>query len=212
VGGLELLPTPHSLLAVDVIAYINKCVVEVSMIKQELADSAKHIKYFRAPDGRPVAIFIGHEFNEFEKFPPYMETEDEIRHVREAYKMENPLLERTTKAHVTDYTWPLQIIVLERHPGGTTLPHYHVPSEELPPLVTRHQILICQSGKARVGVFTTKGEALGNAILRPNDLILMLEGHEVEFLEPGTRLIEVKQGPFPRTDADDKIDLQLRSA
>lgn len=129
------------------------------------------IAYFHAPDdGCPVAIFIGHQFDEFAKFPPYMDTEDEIQHVREGYKMEDPLLERTIKAHVTDYTWPLQIIVLERHPGGTTLPYYHIPSENLLALPTRHQILICQSGKARVGVFTRQGHALGNAFLEPNDL------------------------------------------
>ena len=59
----------------------------------------KHVKYFRADDRRPVAIFIGGDFDEFDKFPPFMESEEEIRHVREAYKIEDPLLERTTKAH-----------------------------------------------------------------------------------------------------------------
>src|SRR6185437_2170696 len=99
--------------------------------------SLKHVQYFRAPDDRrPIAIFISGQFDEFEKFPPFMETEKEIQHVREAYK-------------ITDNSWPLQIILLERDPGGTTLPHYHVPTEALPELPTRHQILVCQSGKAR---------------------------------------------------------------
>jgi hypothetical protein len=177
-----------------------------------LAESSllNHVQYFRAPDdGRPVAIFISGQFNEFEKFPPFMETEEEIRHVREAYKIADPLLERKTKAHITDNSWPLQIILLQRDPGGTTLPHYHVPTEPLPELPTRHQILVCQSGKARVGIFTRQGQALGEVVMRPNDLVLLLEGHEVEFLERGTRLIEVKQGPFPGTDADDKVDLKV---
>jgi hypothetical protein len=172
----------------------------------------RSVRYFRAPaDGRVVAIYVAGDFDEYEKFPPFMETEDEIRHVREAYKVADPLLERTTKAHITDNSWPLQIILLNRAPGGTTLPHYHVPSEPLPDHPTRHQILICQTGKAHVAVFTCDGEALGEAILAPNDLILMVEGHEVEFLEPGTRLIEIKQGPFPGTDADDKIDLKVNT-
>jgi len=167
-----------------------------------------HVRFFRAPDdNRTVAIFIGGRFNAFDRFPPFMETPEEIRHVQEAYKVADPTLERTTKAHVTDNGWPLQIIMLERHPGATTLPHYHVPNEALPPLPTRHQILICQSGRARVGIFTTSGAALGDVYLEPNDLLLMAEGHEVEFLEPRTRLIEIKQGPFPGTDADDKVDL-----
>ncbi|MEW6123650.1 MAG: hypothetical protein AB1698_13635 [Pseudomonadota bacterium] len=168
----------------------------------------EHVRFFRAPDDqRTVAIYIGGKFDSFDKFPPFMETEAEIRHVQDAYKVADPTLERTTKAHVTEDGWPLQLIMLERHPGATTLAHYHVPNEPLPPLPTRHQVLICQSGKARVGIFTTKGEALGDVFLEPNDLVLMAEGHEVEFLEPRTRLIEIKQGPFPGTDADDKVDL-----
>jgi hypothetical protein len=180
------------------------------MSNRKPAEALKHVKYFRAPDDRrPIAIFIGSEFDEFDRFPPFMESEEEIRHVREAYKIADPLLERTTKAHITDNSWPLQIIVLERDPGGTTLPHYHIPTEILPELPTRHQVLVCQSGKARVGVFTRQGHSLGEVIMGPNDVVLLLEGHEVEFLEPGTRLIEIKQGPFPGTDADDKVDLKM---
>jgi hypothetical protein len=168
------------------------------------------VKYFRAPDdGRIIAIHVAGDFDEYEKFPPFMETEEEIQHVREAYKVANPLLERTTKAHITDNSWPLQVILLQREPGGTTLPHYHVPNEALPAFPTRHQILICQSGSARVAIFTRDGHPLGEAILKPNDLILMIEGHEVEFLDPGSRLVEIKQGPFPGTDADDKVDIKV---
>ncbi len=167
------------------------------------------VTYYRAPeDGRVVAIHVRGDFDEFERFPPFMDTEAERAHVREAYRVSDPTSERRTKAHITDNAWPLQVIVLEREPGGTTLPHFHVPTEPLPPLPTRHQILLCQRGRARVGVFTREGRWLGDAFLAPHDLILMLEGHEVEFLAPKTRLIEIKQGPFPGTDADDKVDLR----
>ena len=99
----------------------------------------------------------------------------------------------------------------ERNPGGTTLPHYHVPTEACRS-PARHQVLICQRGKARVGIFTRQGQPLGEVIMRANDVVLLLEGHEVEFLERGTRLIEIKQGPFPGTDADDKVDLKVTAA
>jgi hypothetical protein len=168
----------------------------------------EHVRFYLAPDDhRTIAIFIGGKFIAFDKFPPFMETKEEIQHVQAAYKVADPTLERTTKAHITDDSWPLQIIMLERQKGAVTLPHYHVPNEPLPPHPTRHQILICQSGRARVGIFTRQGHWLGDAILEPNDLLLMAEGHEVEFLEPNTRLIEIKQGPFPGTDADDKVDI-----
>ena len=183
------------------------------MPDQASTEKLKHVKFFRAPDDhRPIAIFIGGEFDEFDKFPPFMESEGEIRHVREAYDFADPVLERSTLAHITDNSWPLQIIVLELNPGGTTLPHYHVPTEALPDLPTRYQVLICQSGKARVGIFTRQGRPLGEVLMRANDVVLLLEGHEVEFLERGTRLIEIKQGPFPGTDADDKVDLKVTAA
>ena len=102
--------------------------------------------------------------------------------------------------------------MLNRDPGSTTAAHYHVPDMPLPDHPTRHQLLLCQRGSARIGVYSTEGDFLGDAILKPQDVILMLEGHEVEFLEKGTRLIEIKQGPFPVTDEADKVDLHDRIA
>ena len=52
-------------------------------MKMAESSSLKHVQYFRATDDRrPVAIFISGQFDEFEKFPPFMETEEEIQHVR----------------------------------------------------------------------------------------------------------------------------------
>ncbi len=68
-------------------------------------------------------------------------------------------------------------------------------------------MLICQSGAARIGVYTKEGDHLGDTLLKKDDLILMYEGHEVEFMEDGTKLIEIKEGPFPETDEQDKVDL-----
>lgn len=175
-----------------------------------IQEDLKTVKYLRAPkDGRVVAIFIGGNFDEYEKFPPFMDTEEELAHVREAYKVDDPTSERRTKAHITDNAWPLQVVLLNRDPGGTASAHYHIPDEELPPLPTRHQIFICQQGKARIGIFTTEGEQLEDVILTPNDMVLMLEGHEIETLEPGTKIVEIKQGPFPGTDEADKVELHI---
>ena len=177
-----------------------------------IPDDLKTVRYFHAPsDDRIIAIFVSGDFDEYEKYPPFMETEEEIAHIREAYKVDDPTSERRTKAHITDNSWPLQVVLLNRDPGGTNNAHYHIPDEDLPPHPTRHQILLCQKGSARIGIFTREGDDLGEVILRPGDLVLMLEGHEVEFLEHGTRLIEVKQGPFPGTDDADKVDLKVRA-
>lgn len=180
------------------------------MASQVVEADLRTVTYYHAPsDNRVVAILIKGDFDEFEKFPPFMDTEEERQHVREAYSVADPMLERTTKAHITDDSWPLQLVILQREPGGTTNPHYHIPDEELPPLPTRHQMLICQRGRARIGVYTTEGDALGDVILEKDDIILMLEGHDIEFLESGSRLVEVKQGPFPGTDEADKVDLRI---
>ena len=175
-------------------------------------EGLEHVEYYRSPrDARVVAIHIRAGFDEFEHFPPFMDSDAEREHVLEAYNVD-PESERRNKAHITHDAWPLQVIVLNRDPGGTTAAHYHVPDTPLPAHPTRHQILLCQRGSARIGVYGTEGDFLGDVLLKPQDLILMLEGHEVEFLEKGTRLIEIKQGPFPVTDEADKVDLRDRAA
>jgi hypothetical protein len=174
-------------------------------------DDLQHVTYYKASsDGRVVAIHIRGEFDEFERFPPFMTTEEEHEHIRKSYNVD-PESERHNKAHITHDDWPLQVIVLNRDPGGTTQAHYHVPDEPLPEQATRHQILLCQRGRARIGIVTTEGDPLGDVILNPHDLVLMMEGHEVEFLEKGTRLVEIKQGPFPVTDEADKVDLKVKA-
>ncbi|MBX6351513.1 MAG: hypothetical protein IRZ11_08420, partial [Clostridia bacterium] len=111
------------------------------------------------------------------------------------------------KAHITEDEWPLQIVLLNRPKGSFTKAHYHV-NERPPEVKTRHQVLICQRGAVEVGVYTKEGEALGEVVLRPGDLVLCLEGHSVRFLEDGTKVVEIKQGPFPETDAADKVELR----
>ena len=176
-------------------------------------ENLEHITYFRAPDdNRVVAILVRADFAEFDQFPPFMDSEAEKQHIRDAYDLADPESELHNKAHLTDDSWPLQMIVLQRDPGGTTKPHYHIPDEPLPAHPTRHQVVICQRGSARIGISTTSGDALGEFIMKPNDMVLFLEGHSVEFLEKGTRMIEIKQGPFPVTDTADKVDLVIKAA
>ncbi len=167
----------------------------------------KSVDYYKASDGRTIAIHVKGDFSDYAKFPPYLDTDEAKEHIRTAYAGQGIDAERNTKAHLTDDDVPLQIIVLNRPKGAITKAHYHV-VEGRTTNATRHQILLCQRGKVRVGVFTREGENLGDAILCRDDLILMYEGHEVEFLEDDSKLIEIKEGPFPETDEKDKIDLE----
>jgi hypothetical protein len=72
----------------------------------------------------------------------------------------------------------------------------------------RHQIMLTMSGRVRIGIYTVENEHLGDVFLEPGDLILMAEGHQIEFLEPNTRMIEIKQGPIPAAIADEMVVLR----
>src|SRR5574341_1009276 len=174
---------------------------------QAVTADTHHVKFFKARDGRVVAMLVRADFDEYAQFPPFIATVSERAHLEKAYTRETFERERDTKAHLTDDEFPLQLILLNRDPGATTKAHYHI-VERHPTLPTRHQVLICQRGAARVGVYTKEGEHGGDVRLGAGDLILMCEGHEVEFLEGGTKLIEIKQGPFPETDEKDKVMLR----
>ena len=125
---------------------------------------SKNVDYYKASDGRIIAIHIKGDFNDYDKFPPYLDTDEAKDHIRTAYAGQDIEAERNTKAHMTDDEVPLQIIVLNRPKGSITKAHYHV-VEERTTNTTRHQILLCQRGKVRVGVFTKEGGNLGDAIL-----------------------------------------------
>lgn len=166
------------------------------------------VEYYRADDGRMVSVVVRAGFSDYAAFPPFVDSDAERAHIESAYSVADPTVERDGKAHITPHEWPLQVIMLKRDPGAVTHAHYHVLDRDLPAMSTRHQILICTRGSLRVGSYTREGAHLGDAVLRDGDLIIMLEGHEVEFLSPDTHVIEIKQGPFPGSDAADKVDLK----
>lgn len=169
---------------------------------------SEDVEYYRADDGRTVAIHIRASFEDYEAYPPYLETEEEKRHLEEAYDARSPEFERKTKAHVTPDEFPIQVIVLNRPPGSAVNPHYHEVTEHPEP-PTRHQIMYCQRGALEIGVYTKEGDDLGTARVEAGDMLLMAEGHSIEFVEEDTKAFEFKQGPFPGSDAADKIDLDV---
>lgn len=166
------------------------------------------VEEFRAGDGRLIGLLIRGSFSDYESFPPFVDSEAEVEHISAAYQVSDPLRERYTKAHLTADELPLQIVVLAREQGSRVNPHYHE-NDVQPETVTRHQIMICQAGTARIGLYTKEAEHIADVLIRRDDLILMCEGHSIEFVEEGTKLLEIKQGPFPATDAADKVDLPV---
>ena len=167
----------------------------------------KGVEYFHAGDGRTLALVIRSGFDDYAAFPPYLDTPEEKAHLAAAYQGSDPETERRTKAHMTADELPLQIVLLNRNPGAVVNPHYHLVTER-PKNATRHQIMICRTGKMRINVYSKEGVKAGSVVLDPGDLVLMYEGHSIEFLVPGTKAIEIKEGPFPITDEADKVDFK----
>lgn len=163
------------------------------------------IKHYLSSDGRMIGLLVPGNFNDFASFPPMIATEAERQHLEAAYQV-NADREAATKAHLTADELPLQIVVLNRDPGSKVNPHYHV-NDPVAKSANRHQIMICQKGRARIGLYTKDGEHVETVELHQHDLILMTEGHAIEFVEPDTRLVEIKMGPFPETDEADKVDI-----
>ena len=175
---------------------------------KETLGTAGQVEAYRAADGRLVGLYIPGDFDDYTSFPPFVATPEEQAHLAQAYKVISPQRERETKAHLTADELPLQIVLLNRDPGSHVRPHYHV-NDAPAASPTRHQILICQRGRLRVGLYTKAGERLGHVVLRPGDLVLMCEGHSLKFLDPDTKVIEIKMGPFPGTDEADKVELNV---
>jgi len=165
-----------------------------------------NVTYFRAEDGRLIGMYVNNNFSDFAAFPPYVKEEKERAFINTAYEVSNINRERDTKAHITPDEYPLQITILNRDPGAVVKAHYHKNYEPFEGQ-TRHQIMICQRGKAIISVYTIQGDHVGDATLLPGDLILMTEGHRIEFVEPNTKMIEVKQGPIPEHIADEMFVL-----
>lgn len=158
------------------------------------AIDTRSVRHVRARDRRIVAIVVRSDFDEYDQFPPLQPGAD--------------LAARTEKAQLTPDQWPLQVVLMRGHPDDGAAPHYH-PLEQASPMPARHQVLICHSGAARVGVFGVDGEPVEDVILRAGDMILLQEGHAVRYLEPKTRVVEIKQGPYPGTDEADRRPLRV---
>ena len=175
------------------------------MTKHEQFPECEGMEYYFADDGRLVAMVVRSNFESYGLFPPFLDTEEERAFVKTAYDI-NLDRERHTKAHVTPEDFPLQITLLNRDPGSVVKPHYHNVFEA-PTGDYRHQIMLTLRGRIRIGIFTVDNEHLTNVFLEPGDLILMAEGHQIEFLEPDTKVIEIKQGPIPAAIADEMVVL-----
>ncbi len=151
------------------------------------------VEYFQAEDGRTVAVLIRGDFTDYAAFPPHVDNQAERDYLAKGYRLDIEK-ERHVKAEMVPPEAPVQIVLLNREKGAVVKPHWH-PLDRHPQAVAKQQLLICQRGRVRVNVWTRDGEHLGDRILNEDDMILFCEGHGFEFLEPDTKIIEIRMGP-----------------
>ncbi|TDC52781.1 hypothetical protein E1212_07980 [Jiangella ureilytica] len=141
---------------------------------------------FTAPDdGRLIGLYVPASFDAFDSYYP----------------------NDGRRAYLTEFDLPLQIVRTQGSPGDAGSKHVHLPQEPSRGWPTCHKVMVCLSGAVRVEVSDFDGVAAGTAELRPGDALLCVEGHEAVYLEDGSRLLEIRQGPYPGNVSDDRIIL-----
>ena len=154
--------------------------------------SSPSVEYFQK-DGRTVAVLIRGDFKDYAAFPPHVESKEERDYLAKGYQLDLEK-ERHVKAEMVPPEAPVQIVLLNREKGAVVKPHWH-PLDRPPEAIAKQQLLICQRGSVRASVWTKDAEHLGDRILKEDDMILFCEGHGFEFLEPDTKVIEIRMGP-----------------
>lgn len=101
---------------------------------------------------------------------------------------------------LTDDAAPLQVGIFEREEGYHVIPHKHNPRDlQLP---YPGEFIFVQKGKLKFEVFDEEWNTVDEAIVESGDcIVIMRGGHAMTMLEP-TRMLEVKQGPYPGREND----------
>lgn len=118
-------------------------------------------------------------------------------------------LSDSSRAGLTPLGWPLQAMLLTREPGVGVRPHYHV-NDVAAKSDTRHSVFVCLEGVLVVNVYSREGEHAGEARLGVGDVLVVAEGHSIDAQEPGTRALEIKQGPYLPFESPDVVALELK--
>lgn len=137
-------------------------------------------RFSAAGDGRLIGLVVRGSFDEFDAYHPH----------------------DGKRSYVTEPELPLQVITIRGEAGDIGTEHVHLAVEDDRAWPTRHKVITCLSGGFRVLLSESDGTRVGEAELGPGDALVCTEGHQIEYLEDGTRLLEVKQGPYLGVEAD----------
>jgi hypothetical protein len=116
-----------------------------------------------------------------------------------AYKIGNDLQEGLCP--YSDDSNFIQVLSWNHQEGKRLNRHTHL---EVPRTATRTQeAIVVLSGHVRTDVYDEERKLIGQILLGPGECMVFLEGgHGFEILEDGTRVFEIKNGPYPGAEAD----------
>lgn len=146
-------------------------------------------RFSAAGDGRLIGLVVRGSFEEFDEYHP----------------------NDGKRSYVTEPELPLQVITIRGEAGDIGTAHVHFAVEQETAWPTRHKVVTCLSGRFRAKLSEMDGTPVGEAELGPGDALMCTEGHQIEYLEDGTRLLEVKQGPYLGSADADRHVLDGRS-
>jgi cupin fold WbuC family metalloprotein len=98
---------------------------------------------------------------------------------------------------VTSDLNPLQVGFHNQKKGVKLTPHIHISNTKVIDKI--QEVLYIIEGKVKVTFYTIDGDTIDSVILSGGDTLVQISmGHGFEMLEP-TKIMEVKQGPYPGT-------------
>ncbi len=96
---------------------------------------------------------------------------------------------------LTPVSYPLQIGLLE-HKEGKNVP-MHIHRDLLYKVNTTQEFLYIEKGKVDVTIVDRKWNPVKEVTLTTGDFVLFVAGGHGVNIHKGTRIIEIKQGPYP---------------
>jgi hypothetical protein len=79
----------------------------------------------------------------------------------------------------------------------------HIHNEVTREVFWTQEVLYVRRGRIRANIFNQAGEPLTTLDVHEGDIIALLRGgHGYDILEPGTQVLEVKNGPYVGPDLD----------
>lgn len=96
---------------------------------------------------------------------------------------------------LTPVDWPIQVGILQHKQGKFVPLHFH--NNFHYKVNTTHEILYVEKGEMEVAVTDFEWNEVYKQTLTQGDMVILLDGGHSVDLKEGSRVWEIKQGPYP---------------